>query len=106
MIIKINIAEDFSETPGARYRSDGDFSGQEFFEDILEAKYLKLENNDKLLINLDGTDGYATSFLDEAFGGLARKYGKTKILRCIKFESDEEPILIEEIKTYIDEAKD
>ena len=26
----IRISSDFSETPGARYRSEGDFSGEEF----------------------------------------------------------------------------
>ncbi len=106
MTIEINIARDFSETPGARYKTDGDFSGQEFFENILEPKFLSIkETNDKLIINLDNTAGYATSFLDEAFGGLARKYGKTKVLNKIDFISIEEPYLIEEIKSYMDEKR-
>jgi len=98
----INIAQDFSITPGARYRSDGDFSGQEFFEDILEKKYLSSE--EEITVVLDGTDGFATSFLDEAFGGLSRKYGKENVFKRITFVSDEEPYLIEEINTYINET--
>jgi hypothetical protein len=99
--ITINISEDFSETPGARHRTDGDFSGQEFFEDILEIKFNSLKKNEILIIDLDGTDGYATSFLDEAFGGLARKYNKDVVLKKLKFISNEEPFLIDEIKSYI-----
>lgn len=101
----IKIAKDFSITPGARHRTDGDFSGQEFFENILEVKYKEVDkNNGVLTINLDGTDGYATSFLDEAFGGLARKYGISVISKII-FISDEEPYLIEEIKSYMNEKR-
>lgn len=106
MIMKktINISIDYTITPGARYIADGDFSGEEFLNKILEPKYRSLGEDEILEINLDGTDGYATSFLDEAFGGLARKYGKNIVLQKLKFISDEEPYLIEEIKNYINEV--
>ena len=104
MILTINIAEEFSVTPGARYRTDGDFSGQEFFEEILGEKFLSVIDADNtLIVNLDGTDGYATSFLDEAFGGLARKYGKDLVFSKVNFISEEEPYLIEEIKSYMND---
>lgn len=103
MTIKINIREQFSKTPGARHITDGDFSGEEFFTTLLEPAYLKLAQGDSLEINLDGTDGFATSFLDEAFGGLARKYGKKNVLNTIKFISDEEPYLIDEVISYMNE---
>lgn len=94
----INIAKDFSDSPGARYYDDGDFSGQEFRETIL-LKYF--DSFDEIEINLDGTEGYATSFLEESFGGLARLKGIDLVLKKIKFISEEEPDLIEEIKEYI-----
>lgn len=104
MNVEINIATDFSRTPGARYKTDGDFSGQEFFEEILERNFLSIKDSSyKLIVNLDDTDGYATSFLDETFGGLARKYGKELVLNKIEFISHEEPYLIEEIKSYMNE---
>lgn len=99
----INIREDFSETPGARHISDGDFSGEEFFNKILEPKFLSLEGNEVLIVNLDGTDGFATSFLDEAFGGLARKYNRDNVLTKINFISIEEPYLVDEITSYMNE---
>lgn len=104
MNLEINIALDFSETPGARYKTDGDFSGEEFFEKNLEPKFLEIKDTENVLfVNLDNTAGYATSFLDEAFGGLARKYGKELVLQKINFISIEEPYLIEEIKSYMNE---
>ena len=48
--------------------------------------------------------GFATSFLEEAFGGLARKYGGERCLKRLEFVSDEDPLLIKEITNYIKEA--
>lgn len=103
---EINISKDFSDTPGARYRSEGDFSGEEFRESVLKPNYLlAIKNNEHLVINLDGGYGYPVSFLEEAFGGLAREYGSKSVLQTLMFISNDEPPLIEEIKKYIKEAK-
>lgn len=102
----IRIAYDFSETPGARYRVEGDYSGEEFREDILEPKFLAArESGTQLTIDLDGGYGYPTSFLEEAFGGLARKYGAACVSATLKFVSRDEPSLIDEIKEYITSQK-
>lgn len=99
----INIAIDFSRTPGARYKSDGPFSGEEFREMFLEPLF-DLKSNEKVTIVFDGVEGYATSFLEEAFGGLARKYGKSKCKDLLLFVSIEDEILIDEIREYIENA--
>lgn len=105
MDLRICISEDFSETPGARLRSEGSYSGEEFRETMLKDKYLKArESGDKLVINLDGGYGYPTSFLEEAFGGLAREFGSSEVLAILEFESNDEPALIDEIKSYITNA--
>lgn len=102
----IRIATDFTETPGARYRSEGDFSGEEFREDFLEPKYLEAKRNgERLTIDLDGGYGYPTSFLEEAFGGLARKYGAANISSTLIFISHDEPSLVDEIQGYIASQK-
>lgn len=104
--MKIRIATDFTETPGARYRVEGDFSGEEFRESILEPKFLEAENKGELLtIDLDGGYGYPTSFLEEAFGGLARKYGSARVSSTLRFVSRDEPSLINEIQEYIASQK-
>lgn len=100
----INIARDFSRTPGARYREDGPFSGQEFRETFLEPLFPSGQPDQKITIELDGTEGYGTSFLEESFGGLARKYGKSVCNEYLAFVSLDEPLLVDEIKKYIDES--
>ena len=54
------------------------------------------------MIDLDGGYGYPTSFLKEAFCGLAKIMGKEKVLRTVEFKSDDEPKLIEDIIDYIE----
>ena len=61
------------------------------------------ENNDQLTVILDGGYGYATSFLEEAFGGLAREMRNSKI-KDIIIISEEEPQLISKIQQYITDA--
>lgn len=102
----IRIATDFTETPGARYRSEGDYSGEEFRENLLEPKFLEAKNkSEQLTIDLDGGYGYPTSFLEEAFGGLARKYGSAIVSATLVFISRDEPSLIDEIQEYIASQK-
>lgn len=105
MTMTLNIAKDFSPTPGARYKSDGKFSGEEFYETVLRVLFERALNiKDKLSIILDGTHGYATSFLDEAFGRLAKDFGITTVKNNIILISEEQPDLTEEITEYIDNA--
>ena len=105
--MEIVICRDFSETPNARYRAEGPDSGEEFRESLLEPKYILARNsNQKLIINLDGAYGYPTSFLEEAFGGLARKYGSPEVADTLEFISEDEPSLIQEINGYIQNCKD
>lgn len=102
----LSIAKEFSETPGPRYREEGEYSGQEFLEELLEPKFLAAKRGcEQLVVDLDGTEGYATSFLEGAFGGIARKYDPEEILKIIKFKCTDEPFLAKEIEGYILEAR-
>jgi len=101
-MIKINVSKDFTDAPGPRYIKQGDFSGEMFREEkLVPAMKKALKNNEKILINLDDTFGYPTSFLEEAFGGLTEYYSKEVILNTIEFKSIDEIGLIDEIKEYI-----
>lgn len=103
--VYIDIASQFSQTPGARYYSDGPYSGQEFREKFL-VQYFDTSNKvDQIQINLDGTEGFATSFLEEAFGGLARLFGADVCLKKIHFISNDEPYLVDEINQYMVDAE-
>ena len=106
----LSIAEKFSKTPGFRYEKQSPgVSGEEFRDNLLESSYLDaLSKKEKLQVVLDGTDGYLTSFLEEAFGGLQRslmkKGMKENILSTIEIVSNEEKHWIIEIERYVKKA--
>jgi hypothetical protein len=107
MTIHLNIAKQFSETPGPRYCEEGEFSGEQFRNELLEPAFAKVRDstNGKVIVDFDGTAGYATSFLEEAFGGLARIYEPSEVIKYIELVCTEEPGLVEEVGNYIKNAR-
>jgi len=100
--IRISVANDFSYTPGSRYRSEGEYSGEEFLEDhALPAFEEARERKVKLVIDLDGVAGYATSFLEETFGGLSREFGPEAVRRRVEVVTEDDPYLKRYIERYI-----
>ncbi|HGM6931351.1 TPA: STAS-like domain-containing protein [Stenotrophomonas maltophilia] len=65
----IDIAKDFSPVPAGRHVSDGDYSGEFFRTSILRPA---LDEFSSVEVILDNTEGFGSSFLEEAFGGLVR----------------------------------
>ena len=103
---KIIVKTDFSDTPGARYKSDGPYSGELFLEELLTKKFEKAKNgNYKLLIDLDGVWGYPSSFVSGSFGKLSIEYGKEIVLKYIEFKSFENSIRLENIINEIKKPK-
>jgi hypothetical protein len=100
---RIVIASDFSKYPAGRFESDGPFSGEAFRKKLL-VPALKVG---RVIVVLDGTLGYGSSFLEEAFGGLVRIEGfDAKSLKDkIEIVSADDPSLASEVWSYIDEAK-
>lgn len=71
-MITIRVA-DHAPTPGGRFVSDGPFSGEWFREEYLNPALAKaILSGGQVVVELDGTSGYGSSFLEEAFGGLFR----------------------------------
>jgi len=100
-----SVALEFTATPGPRFEAQGPWSGEEFRKRLLEPWFLDASSRGiKLVIDLDGGYGYAPSFLEEAFGGLARDCGVDKVLRTVAFKSDEEPLLCDRVAKYIRES--
>lgn len=101
--IKINIARDFSDAPGARYRKDGEKSGEEFYEEILHPKFQEaIEKDIRLFIDMDNTWGYPSSFISGSFGRLSHQYGKDLVKDHLELKSDDDKSLITLIKKEID----
>lgn len=103
--LTIKVAEIVPD-PGPRYRTQGRGSGEEFRDEYLLPKFKEaVHKGERLLVDLDGAEfGYPTSFLEEAFGGLARKLGIDSVLATLEFKSVAEPMLDEEIRRYIRRA--
>lgn len=72
--MKLNIARDFSDVPIGRYSADSKFSGELFREKFLKPKLEELANGEKLIVDITDVEGYGSSFLEEAFGGLVRNH--------------------------------
>jgi len=105
--LSLRVAQEFSITPGARYEFEGKFPGEDFRDNHLYPKLVKAIESDKVLVvDLDGTAGYGTSFLEESFGGLIRERGLSleEINSHMNLISKEEPYLIEDINEYLQEA--
>lgn len=105
--MEIKIATDFSRIPGARVPEEGDYPGIQFRQEILLPKLKEaIEKNQKLVIDLDGTAGLGTSFLEESFGGLIRtdKLDYHTVIKTLEFVSIDDPDYIDEIMDYLKEA--
>lgn len=101
----ISVAKDFSVTPGGRYVNQGKWSGEEFRREFVEPKLREvISEGGKLYISLDGTAGYATSFLEEAFGGIVRDL-KKRISGYLEIQTDN-PLRKREVELYIHEAEE
>ena len=105
-MLVIDIAKQFAQSPGARYYSDGPKSGQEFYEKMLKESFQKAKSEgEKLKIILDGTDGYASSFLNEAFGLLGTNFGSETVWNNLVIISNEVPKYITKVKESIYEKR-
>ncbi|WP_313583320.1 STAS-like domain-containing protein [Lacrimispora sp.] len=103
----ISIANDFSKTPGARNEKEGPNSGEKFRENILIPKYYEAEKKgERLVVDLDGCYGFATSFLEESFGGMVRKLKRKGILDNIEIISNDDDTSEDLIKKYVKKAED
>lgn len=106
MMHRVDLAE-FSKFPfGRNSPDDGMFTGQKFRDDVLKPVLDKLQDGDKINVDLDGVVvGIGSSFLSEGFGGLVKKgyISKDKLLDVLIITSEDETYKVE-IQRYISEA--
>lgn len=102
----IKISSDYTDSPGARYRADGPFSGEDFYESLLKPKFEEcLKNKDQLLINFDDCFGFASSFLDESFGRLSTDFGMKTVKKHLVLVSVQDPLIIEQVIKIIENPR-
>jgi len=101
----IDIGKKFSTTPIGRYLSDSSNSGERFREDFLVPSL----KEGKVIVIIDTTEGYGSSFMEEAFGGLVRvghfTQEELKKLLSIQYEDPAFEVFEMQIWQYISEAK-
>ena len=102
----ISIGKDFSRAPIGRYESDGPYNGAKFRDKLLKPA---LDTGELVKIIIDDAEGYGSSFLEEAFGGLIRvhHYKKKELLKQIQIEYSlpEFKIYDKLITKYVKEAQ-
>ena len=97
----INIAEDFADDLGARYKYEGPNSGELFLMTLLLPKFEKaVEGQYLLTVNLDGLMGLPSSFVSGSFGKLSLDKGASLLLKHLQFISKNE-LRIEKIVAEI-----
>lgn len=100
--ISLVVASEFSDAPGARYPEDGPDSGQQFYLEFLKPRFEEaLQKREKLVVDLDGTFGYATSFISESFGRLSKDFGAEEVFKVLDIKSDEDPSVEEYARLVI-----
>jgi hypothetical protein len=91
-MITLSVLENFSEFPALRHCNISDNSGEDFYHKVLNSAFKEAyEKGEKLRVNLDNTAGYASSFLDEAFGNLVFDFTLEIIKKNVEIISDQEP---------------
>lgn len=99
-----SVAKDFSRVPAGRYETDSNYSGEKF-RACLVNELAKLTSCERLTVLMDGTFGYGSSFLEEAFEGLVKKCGFTaKDLHDKMVIESSDASLLMEIWDYIAKA--
>jgi len=99
------------EYEGPRFIKLGPFSGEEFREKYLSTWLNTLDEQDKAIIDFEGTKMYSPSFLEESFGGVIRNANsekeaennrkKLKIVEFINIDPD----WGKKLNSYIEKAK-
>ena len=96
--IHLSILNDFSEYPKLRYCSLSEDSAEKFYHEKLNAAFEDAYSKKIILVvNIDYTAGYTSSFLDEAFGNLVYDFGLNLVKDFLKIISEDEPYWIDMI---------
>lgn len=108
----IDIAERFSRHPAGRVASDGPDNGERFRNEILVPalnEAMELDEDVRVIVDIDGCRSFGSSFLEEAFGGLARvpSFPFLKALEILRIRSQKPHLQIykDAIVAYLDDAK-
>lgn len=85
-MMSYNFAKEFSKVPGPRTEDIGPYSGKKFREEVLQNWF---DNDMEVEIDVSETVmSFGPSFMSEAFGKMAKKYGKEKFYEIIHIKRE------------------
>lgn len=103
-VINYEFIKEYTKFPGGRFVRLGPYSGEDFREKVLRPIF---ESDKKIVINATGVvTSFSPSFLDEAFGELAKEYGLETFLKKVEFYSNDNPELKDKMMYYVKRAVD
>lgn len=94
----LSVAQDFSQFPAGRVAADGPHSGERFRVELL----LPALREGPVTVLLDGTMGYGSNFLKEAFGALTQHFTLAELKCRLSLESKSDRSVVTEIWTYLE----
>jgi hypothetical protein len=102
-LLKISVARQFSPDPGPRYARQGPNSGETFRRMLVR----KLQEAETVEVDLDGTYGFGSSWLDEVFGGLIKyeRMSTADVQRRVKVKSDADRSYLITVEEAIEMAR-
>ena len=101
-VIRYLFAKEYTKFPGGRFIDLGPYSGEDFRDKVLREK---LKSGKTIEIDATGVvTSFSPSFLDEAFGEIAKEYGIENFTQKIKLFSDDNPGLSEKMMYYAKRA--
>ncbi|MAQ16552.1 MAG: hypothetical protein CMN30_17380 [Sandaracinus sp.] len=98
----IHIAKNYSPRLGGRYVRDGKFSGEDFRDRVLRPAFLA---NDKVSMNIDGTENISASFYEEALGGLVAEFGLKAVLEKLTIVAVERGYLVPRLLRWMEQRE-
>ena len=106
--IVIKVGEEYTRLPGGRYRNQGPDSGEQLRDEHLMPAFERARREQRpLLVDLNGTEfGYGIGFLEEAFGGLARKVGAHNVLDIVELKCTDAGDTVEDAVDCIEAMRD
>lgn len=96
-VTTIDLGLVFSKYLGARSRSSGPFSAEEFYEKQLQPA---LRVHDTVVIELDSLCGYTATFFDEVIQRLLTDYSVEDVGRKVRWVAVTRPYLINAIALW------
>lgn len=87
---------DFTTVPGARHRTDGDGSADEFYEDYAEGALERaIKDGKDIVLDFDGTWSYPSSFTSQLAMLIKTKHDPSYIQEHLDIVANDEPGMIE-----------